>query len=88
MTDTASFLAYESGLQNGSSADVISSFIADWVQIKYFYLEAASLAHELCETLLASNAIRAIVTHRVKQDNRLETGLREVSASGSKTFLS
>jgi ppGpp synthetase/RelA/SpoT-type nucleotidyltranferase len=59
------------------SVDTISSFIADWVQIKYFYSEAASLAQELCETLLASNAIRAIVTHRVKQGHRLEAKLRE-----------
>jgi hypothetical protein len=86
MTDTASLSTYESGLQNESSADVISSFIADWVQIKHFYSEAASLAHELCETLLASNAIRAIVTHRVKQGNRLEAKLLEVSTPGYKTF--
>jgi hypothetical protein len=87
MTDTASLSVYESGLWNESSVDVISSFIADWVQIKYFYSEAASLAHELCDTLLASSAIRAIVTHRVKEANRLEVKLREVSYSRYKTFL-
>jgi ppGpp synthetase/RelA/SpoT-type nucleotidyltranferase len=65
------------GSKIDTSVDTISSFIADWVQIKYFYSEAASLAQELCETLLASNAIRAIVTHRVKQGHRLEAKLRE-----------
>lgn len=65
------------GSRADPSVDTISSFIADWVQIKYFYSEAASLAQELCETLLASNAIRAIVTYRVKQDSRLEAKLRE-----------
>jgi len=60
-----------------TSDEVISSFIADWVQIKYFYSHAAQLAQELCETLLASDGIRAIVTYRVKQDQRLDVKLRE-----------
>jgi ppGpp synthetase/RelA/SpoT-type nucleotidyltranferase len=75
--DTVSLPTYESGNRSEPSHDVISSFIADWVQIKYFYLEAASIAQELCETLLASHAIRAIVTHRVKQGHRLEAKLGE-----------
>ncbi|KAF4625333.1 hypothetical protein G7Y89_g12831 [Cudoniella acicularis] len=68
-----SLITDDPGLQFDSPADVISAFIADWVQIKYFYLEATSLAQGLCKTLLASNGIRAIVTHRVKQGHRLET---------------
>ncbi|CAG8954811.1 hypothetical protein HYFRA_00004736 [Hymenoscyphus fraxineus] len=68
--------------------DAIASFITDWVQIKYFYEKAASLAHELCETLLASNGIRAIVTHRVKQGNRLEAKLRERVRSQRKNYRS
>ncbi|KAF8849817.1 hypothetical protein BDZ45DRAFT_752378 [Acephala macrosclerotiorum] len=75
--DLDTLSSYDSGSRIDNSADTISSFIADWVQIKYFYSEAASLAQELCETLLASNAIRAIVTHRVKQGHRLEAKLRE-----------
>ncbi|KUJ22898.1 uncharacterized protein LY89DRAFT_313594 [Mollisia scopiformis] len=75
--ETDSLSVFESSNRIDNSADVIGSFIADWVQIKYFYSEAASLAQELCETLLASNAIRAIVTHRVKQGHRLEAKLRE-----------
>ncbi|RDL42559.1 Uncharacterized protein BP5553_02538 [Venustampulla echinocandica] len=73
--DIDALSAYESGSRIDNSADTISSFIANWVQIKYFYSEAASLAQELCEDLLASNAIRAIVTHRVKQGHRLEAKL-------------
>ncbi|CAG8981824.1 hypothetical protein HYALB_00013753 [Hymenoscyphus albidus] len=68
--------------------DAFASFITDWVQIKYFYEKAASLAHELCETLLASNGIRAIVTHRVKQGNRLEAKLRERVRSQRKNYRS
>ncbi|CZR51308.1 uncharacterized protein PAC_01183 [Phialocephala subalpina] len=75
--DLDTLSSYNSESRTDNSADTISSFIADWVQIKYFYSEAASLAQELCETLLASNAIRAIVTHRVKQGHRLEAKLRE-----------
>jgi ppGpp synthetase/RelA/SpoT-type nucleotidyltranferase len=75
--DYLSTFESDPGSKIDTSVDTISSFIADWVQIKYFYSEAASLAQELCETLLASNAIRAIVTHRVKQGHRLEAKLRE-----------
>ena len=75
--DNLSNFDSDPGSRADPSVDTISSFIADWVQIKYFYSEAASLAQELCETLLASNAIRAIVTYRVKQDSRLEAKLRE-----------
>lgn len=76
MMTSSSFSTDDSGTF-GPSTDVINSFVVDWVQIKYFYSEIASLAQELCETLLASNGIRAIVTHRVKQGNRLEAKLRE-----------
>jgi ppGpp synthetase/RelA/SpoT-type nucleotidyltranferase len=75
--DSGALSAYESGSRIDNSSDTISSFVADWVQINYFYSEVASQAQELCETLLASNAIRAIVTHRVKEGHRLEAKLRE-----------
>jgi ppGpp synthetase/RelA/SpoT-type nucleotidyltranferase len=57
------------------NAKLCNSFVANWAGDKYFYSQAASLAAELCEGLLSSSGIRAIVTHRVKQKKRLETKL-------------
>ncbi|KAF4624018.1 hypothetical protein G7Y89_g14156 [Cudoniella acicularis] len=76
----------ETTFQHESTNDPIASFVSDWVHTQYFYSEAASLAHDLCETLLTSNGIRAIVTHRVKQGNRLETKLRDRARHQGKNY--
>jgi ppGpp synthetase/RelA/SpoT-type nucleotidyltranferase len=71
--DQADAAGHKSELQT----DIISSYLSDWIQVKYFYEQAASIAHEICEAVLARHEIRAIVTHRVKASNRLEAKLRE-----------
>jgi ppGpp synthetase/RelA/SpoT-type nucleotidyltranferase len=72
-----------------ASDKTTSKFVADYRREKDFYSKAARLASELCQSLLASNTIRTIVTHRTKQVSRLEYKLRErVSKLGRKSETS
>lgn len=60
-----------------SQRDLISSFVSDWVELKWFYSEVAEATRELCQNMLDENRIRGQVTCRVKNGSRLETKLRE-----------
>ena len=76
-----------------ASSGAISNFIRDYRMTKQFYSLSAGFAHEHCESLLKRNAIRAIVSSRTKQVDRLETKLKERVAklkrkySGSESIL-
>lgn len=74
--------------ERNTTIQVSEHFVRDWSRDKYFYAQASSLAGELCETLLASNGIRAIVTHRVKQRKRLEEKLRDRVNRAGKIYRS
>lgn len=77
---------YTDELDTDLENDQIAYFITDWVHMKHFYTKAAELAHEFFENLLASNAIRSIVSHRVKQTSRLEIKLRERQRKHNKVY--
>jgi len=69
-----------------ASSTAISDFVHEYRMSKQFYSLSAGFAHEHCESLLQRNAIRAIVSNRTKQVNRLETKLRERVTKLKKTY--
>jgi ppGpp synthetase/RelA/SpoT-type nucleotidyltranferase len=57
--------------------DFIDDFLVQYEREYDYYLAAARLCQERCETLLAQKGIRAIVTSRAKKYERLEQKVRQ-----------
>ena len=78
----------ESEDHEAAPKDIISDYLDDWVERQYFYQKAANITHDICEASLASNAIRGIVTSRVKRGNRLEAKLRQRTEKHGREYKS
>ena len=62
-------------MRRRNSTSAIEQFMANFRKERDFYASATGIAHDICEGIVRSNAIRAIVTSRVKRIDRLEEKL-------------